>query len=284
MKIAVLTDNAAIIPQSKQKLNIKVLPLPLMIEGKTYYENNYEDRIHLELRLQKSKTLLTSGQVSLTTIHQVMDELRAEGYTDVICVHVDNSISGLGNNLQSFSLGEHQIKLHLFDSHSFGVAEGQLAQVAARLAQKNSSIEQILLDLKKLRTQLHTIVILKNLKHISKTGYVKNGVSPVKKTLFKPKTLMKFTSQGQLEVCNTYSRYSRLFREIRRRIMPAYQEQTGQLVISIMAVRTQRNDKIILHLTSGLRRIFPVAKVRIYELPYSIIAQTGTDSFVISWG
>ena len=127
-------------------------------------------------------------------------------------------------------------------------------------------------------------MILKNLRHISTTGYVRNGVFPIQKTIFRPQTLMSFNAQGQLEVQHAYLQQSKLSRTIRRMIMPAYQEMAGQLQITITAIRTRHNDQVISRLIKAINRTFPAAKIKLYEMNLSMIAHIGTDGIVISWG
>lgn len=285
MKTAVLTDSAAIIdPQIKHKLAIRTISLPLLLNGKQYYEKYDYDRQEIKKKLKEKKSFLTCGQVSVKMIDEVINNLISKGYTDVIWVYLDNNISGLGNNLKSYKQRNHRIKLHLIDSHSMGVAEGKLATLAAELVEQGEDWNAIQPILKDVRNSYQTVVILKNLRHISTTGYVKNGVLPFEKTIFRPKTLMRFNSDGQLEVRNTYTQQNKLSRAIRRMIMPAYQEMAGQLQVTITAIRTKKNDQIISRLIKGIKRTFPAAQIRLHEMNLSMIAHIGTDGIVISWG
>lgn len=284
MKTAIFTDSTAIIdPQVKRKLNIKTIPLPLLMNGKVYYEKYNHDRVKLHQKLLAEDGFLTPGQVSDDALHEIMDDLVTKGYTDVICVHLDNSISGLGDNLHSFNIKNSQLRLHLVDSYSFGIAEGSLAVLVGEWIEQGEHWKSIKNKILQARDAMQTLIVMKNLKHITTMGYVKNGLSPVEKAFFKAKTLMKFGDKGKLKVLNTYSQYSRLFRDIRWQIAPAYQEITGQLKISITAIRNRKNDQTIAKLVKILQRVFPVAKINLYEMPLSIIAYTGMNSIVVSW-
>lgn len=284
MKVAVLTDSAAIIDlQLKDKLKIKILPLPLLANGKAYYEKYYYDRKNLYEMLKQPKSFLTTGQVSTSAIQEMINRLVKNNYTDVICIHVANSISGLGDNLRSFAQKQNQIRMHIIDSYSFGTAEGNLAVLAAQLVNSGVSLNQIKLEVQSVRSQSQTLIIMKNLNHLATLGYVKNGLSMMGKALFKPKTLMNFGDNGRLQVINTYAQLNRLFRAIRWQIAPAYQEMTGELRIEITVVRTVQNDRFIGRLLSGLQRVFPVAKIQLHDMPLSMIGQIGKESIVISW-
>lgn len=285
MKTAILTDSAAIIaPQIKHKLAIKTLSLPLLLNGKRYYEKYDYDRQQVKAMLHEKNSFLMCGQVSVTAIDEFLNELIDKGYTDVIWVHLDNDISGLGNNLRSYQQRHDQINIHLVDSYSMGVAEGNLAVLAAKLVAQGKDWNAIEPILKEVRNSYRTVMILKNLRHISTTGYVRNGVFPIQKTIFRPQTLMSFNAQGQLEVQNAYMQHSKLSRKIRRMIMPAYQEMAGQLQITITAIRTRHNDQVISRLIKAINRTFPAAQIKLYEMNLSMIAHIGTDGIVISWG
>lgn len=285
MKIAVLTDSTSIIdPQIKRKLNIKVLPLPLLVNGKTYYEKYYHDYVELKNDLGKSQCFLSAGQVSVEALQEIVDDLIEKGYTDVICVHIDDSISGLGSNLRSFAIKQrNKINIHLVDSYSFGIIEGKLTQLVGEWVAAGEDWQTIKPKILQARNKMHTLVIMKNLKHISTTGYIKNGVSSVEKTLLNPKTLLCFGQDGCLEVTNTFSQYGRLFKEVQREIAPAYQEMAGDLKISIMMIQNKRNRQIISKLIILLKRVYPVAKIDMHEMPLSMIAHIGEQSIVVSW-
>lgn len=285
MKTAILTDSAAIIaPQIKHKLAIKTLSLPLLLNGKRYYEKYDYDRQQVKAMLREKNSFLMCGQVSVTAIDEFLNELIDKGYTDVIWVYLDNDISGLGNNLRSYQQRHDQINIHLVDSYSMGVAEGDLAVLAAKLVAQGKDWNAIEPILKEVRNSNRTVMILKNLRHILTTGYVKNEVFPIQKTIFRPQTLMRFNPQGQLEVQSAYLQHSKLSRKIRRMIMPAYQEMAGQLQITITAIRTRHNDQVISRLIKAINRTFPAAQIKLYEMNLSMIAHIGTDGIVISWG
>lgn len=284
MKTAILTDSAAIIdPQVKHKLAIHTISLPLLLDGKQYYEKYDDDRQQIEQRIQEKDCFLTFGQMSVNDIDQILCELCEHGYTDVIWIYLNNELNGLGDNLYSYQQRHSQIALHLFDSHAIGVAEGKLAIRAAELAAEGHSWNKIKPVLEATRNNMQTMMILKNLRHIKNTGYVKNQRVVLQKLFWKSRILMTFNMNGQLEMRNVYLQQNHLLREIRRLIMPEYQRMARQLQVTITAVQTG-DDPLIPWIIRMMKRTFPVAQVELYQMNLSMISQIGMDGIVISWG
>lgn len=284
MKTAVLTDSAAIIdPQVKHRLAIHTISLPLLLDGKQYYEKYDDDRQQIERRIHEKDCFLTFGQMSINEIDQILCDLQRHGYTDVIWIYLDNELSGLGNNLHSYQQRHSQIALHLFDSYSIGVAEGNLAIQAAELVTDGHSWSKIRPVLETVRNNTQTMMILKNLRHLKNTGYVKDQRAILQKLFWRSRTLMTFNTGGQLEMRNVYLQRNRLLREVRRLMMPAYQRMARQLQVTITAVQVN-DDPLISWIIRGIERTFPVAQVKLYPMNLSMISQIGTNGIVISWG
>ena len=80
-KVVILTDTTAYLPQNYvDELPIKVLPLTLYWDGKSYRDGIDMSPEEFYTRLDKSATLPTTSQVTVNTFQEKFKELLDEGY------------------------------------------------------------------------------------------------------------------------------------------------------------------------------------------------------------
>lgn len=146
-KVAVVTDsNSGITQAQARELGIRVLPMPFMIDGKTYYEELTLSRAEFYKKLADNADISTS-QPSPDSILELWDELL--GTYDEI-VHIPMS-SGLSGSCQTAVMlaQDYDGKVHVVNNQRISVTQRQSVLDAITLAQEGktgSEIKQILED------------------------------------------------------------------------------------------------------------------------------------------
>lgn len=277
MKIAILTDSAAMISSKvRSQPNIKVLQIPLSLDGETYYPNELPEVAGLETLREATLNTVTEEQIPLTTISAVTDELQQAGYTDILCIHIASSISGLGSNLSTFAKNCQQpLKIHLFDSHTLGPAEGALVKRALTLITHGLKIADILAELTKYRQKQHTLVIMENLKNLRRIGSISNNAHLFSNNMLHYKTLLHFSENGELEVLMKSSRT----KKIATAILNKFRSSASKPELAIMADNTMILEKYV----SCLKEIMPQLKLVTDLYSPSIFSFIGPQALIISW-
>lgn len=281
MKIAILTDSAAVIDkQLRQQANIKILQIPILLDKKTYTSSDLP--VVDELAALKEATLctVTEEQIPLSEINACVSTLATAGYTDVICIHIANSISGLGSNLKTFTENNRlPIKIHLFDSHSLGQAQGVLVKKAETLIKRGLDVSEVLEELSNCRQQLHTLLVMEDLKNLRRTGSISNSSHRYSNNMLPQKTILHFSRAGKLEVLSSSSRNKKIAQSIVEKIRKYTATDDFEKQLSIMADSTVLLEKY----SSYIQAKLPELTLTTDLCTPTIFTFTGPKATLISW-
>ncbi len=195
MKIAIVTDSTSYLPQEiVDKYHITVVPIEVVFNTKTYREDIDITTSEFYDLLQESPELPSTAQPSLGEMMNVYDKLAKEGYDTVISIHLASTISGFVNNLKSAAQTIDNINVVVYDSHITVRLMGYLAQEAARMAQENKSLDEIIDRLDSLRASIGESFVVDDLKNLVKGGRLSNA-SAVIGTVLNIKPLLEFDNQ-----------------------------------------------------------------------------------------
>lgn len=281
MKIAILTDSAAVIDeQLHQQANIKILQIPILLDNKTYKPSDLPAVDEVAALKEATLCTVTEEQIPLSDINACVSTLATAGYTDVICIHITNSISGLGSNLKTFTENNHlPIKLHLFDSHSLGQAQGVLVKKADTLIKRGLNVSEVLQELTNCRQQLHTLLIMEDLKNLRRTGSISNGSHHYNNSLLPQKTVLHFSRAGELEVLSSSSRNKKIAHSIVEKLHKYLPTDDFEKQLSIMADSTVLLEKY----SSYIHAKLPELTLTTDLCTPTIFTFTGPKATLISW-
>ena len=92
-KIAVVTDsNSGITPKEASGLGVYVIPMPFMIDRKTYYENIDLDQEQFYEKLEGDTDIITS-QPTPSSILELWDDLLKK-YDEIVHIPMSSGLSG----------------------------------------------------------------------------------------------------------------------------------------------------------------------------------------------
>ncbi|WP_417235076.1 DegV family protein [Arthrobacter sp.] len=133
-RIAVVTDTAAAIPHSWVEAHadrLRVLPMPVMIDGQIYTEGLDDVETALALALATGATVQTSRPAP-GVFQRAYESLAAAGYEHIVSLHLSKELSGTVDAAR-WAAGEVGIPVVVIDSRTVGLAQG-LAVMDAVLA------------------------------------------------------------------------------------------------------------------------------------------------------
>nr|WP_326183803.1 DegV family protein [uncultured Oscillibacter sp.] len=142
MRTAVVTDsNSGIFEAEAQRLGIYVLPMPVMIEGREYFEG--VDLFHNDFyqSLLEHKRVSTS-QPTPGNILTLWDKVLSDGYDELVYIPMS---SGLSNSCQTALMlaGDYEGKIHVVDNHRISVTQRSSVLDALTLAQAGYTASEI---------------------------------------------------------------------------------------------------------------------------------------------
>ncbi|MGN1481964.1 DegV family protein [Porcipelethomonas sp.] len=181
-KIKILTDSASDITRAdEKKLGIKVMSLPVAVDG-----NSYRERIDFSANefYQMMDNAKTVPAVSSLSVHEILDvykELYNEGWTDVIYVTVSSTGSDTYRNAlsaaQEFkgkvqSKDRLNMRIFVVDSKNYSGAYGYPVMQAALKAQKGATPDELLDFLHDCFENAEAHFLPLTLKYVRKSGLV----------------------------------------------------------------------------------------------------------------
>ncbi|NHM31660.1 DegV family protein [Neobacillus terrae] len=166
--IKIITDSSADLPKELlEKHDITVVPLTVTMEGKDYREGiDLRPKEFFE-KMFLSDDLPKTSQPSPASFSEVFSKFDSD--TELLCFTIS---SGLSGTYQSACLGGElsNARVTVWDTLAGSLAHGIQILLAAELAEKDHTMDEILAELKKFRERMNILVLLDTLENIVKGG------------------------------------------------------------------------------------------------------------------
>src|SRR5690554_6175425 len=175
-----------------------VIRSTLNLDGK-----EYEDYVDIQAKefyklIEENPNIdVSTSQTSTGKIASVYEELKEEGYTDVIVVVISSKLSG---TYQGAMLAKDMVKdinVYVVDSRSVSYGEAYLVLEAIRLIKEGKKKIEIIDYLEKIRDHIYIYVLVDTLKFLVKNGRL-SATSGFLGTLLKIKPLLNIQKDGSL--------------------------------------------------------------------------------------
>ena len=144
MKVAVMTDSTAYIPESiRKQLDIHMVPLSVVFGDQSYREEIDMTTEQFYDKMREAKELPKTSQPSIGAITETFQKLAKE-YDAVISIHLSSGISGTYSAVVSAGEMVEELEVYPYDSEISCMAQGFYVLEAARLAKENKTPEEII--------------------------------------------------------------------------------------------------------------------------------------------
>jgi DegV family protein with EDD domain len=163
-----VTDSSCDLPEDLvKKYNIHIVPLMVNIDGEFYQERVDITPQEFYNKMAASKELPRTSQPTPAAFLDVFTKLSKSG--PVLCITIS---SGLSGTYQSACLGKEMsgADITVFDSLGGSLGHGLQVLKAAKLAESGHSINEIINELEKYRSEMNIFVLLNTLDNIVKGG------------------------------------------------------------------------------------------------------------------
>ncbi|WP_105956028.1 DegV family protein [Apilactobacillus quenuiae] len=192
MKVAIVTDSTSYLSKEEQeKYNINVVPIPVIIDGKSYNEGVDISTEEFYDKLRNSESFPSTSQPPMGEMINTYNNLADKGYDAVISIHLASTISGFYNSLVSLAPTIENIKVIPYNSKLTVKLMGNLAIEAAKMAQNNQSIDEILSKMDEIRATINEVFVVDDLQNLVRGGRLSNA-SAFLGSLLKIKPLLTF--------------------------------------------------------------------------------------------
>lgn len=171
-KIAVVTDSTSDLTKKElEKLDITSIPLKVI-----YSDNQFHDRVDItpaEVYESFEKEIPTTSMPSPQEIMNVYNELKAEGYTHIISIHISSGLSATYSNCMMVADQIEGIEVEVIDSKMLSKGLGRLVLYADTLIKKEElSFKEIIKKVEAKKNNIEVFFVVETLKYLKKGGRI----------------------------------------------------------------------------------------------------------------
>jgi DegV family protein with EDD domain len=172
-KIAIVTDSTSDIPKDLiEKLKIKVVPLYVNFEDKSYLEDGLDlTSKQFYEKLKEVKKQPTTSQPTPQDFIKAYDELLKENEA-IISIHISQKMSGTFSSAEMARKELPGKDIEVIDSELVHMPLGILVMKAAEMALDGKSKEEILKTINDLKQKITILFIPNTLKYLIMTGRI----------------------------------------------------------------------------------------------------------------
>lgn len=280
-RIAVITDsNSGINFEDAKELGIKVLPMPFLIDGKTYFEEISLSQEEFFEKLENDVDISTS-QPSPESVMKIWDEALEEA-DEVVYIPMSSGLSSSCHTALMLA-DDYDGKVQVVDNQRISVTQRQSVLDAMELVKRGLTAVQIKEKLEKVKFESSIYIMLDTLKYLKKGGRITPAAAAVGSALrLKP----VLTIQG--EKLDAYA-IAKTKKQGVKKMLAAIEDDinkrfggTDHMENIHMEIAHTKNPEAAEDLKQQIIEKFGVTEVDLYPLSLSIACHIGPGSIAVA--
>ncbi|MBN8656407.1 MAG: DegV family protein [Anaerolineae bacterium] len=212
MTIGIVTDSTCDLPHNIIKeLGITVIPLFINIGDKGYLDGVNITRTEFYTNLPGYKTHPSTGTPGVDTFKAAYQALADKGCTEILSIHISESLSATVNIARSAAQEFKQIPITVRDGGQLSLGTGFQVERAARMAAEGSSMPDIINALDDVKSRTFVAARLDTLEFLRRSGRMNSFLAGIGSLLqIKPILTMKNGQPASERVRTTHKADARL--------------------------------------------------------------------------
>ena len=280
-RIAVITDsNSGINFEDAKELGIKVLPMPFLIDGKTYFEEISLSQEEFFEKLENDVDISTS-QPSPESVMKIWDEALEEA-DEVVYIPMSSGLSSSCHTALMLA-DDYDGKVQVVDNQRISVTQRRSVLDAMELAKRGLTAVQIKEKLEKVKFESSIYIMLDTLKYLKKGGRITPAAAAFGSALrLKP----VLTIQG--EKLDAYT-IAKTKKQGVKKMLTAIEDDinkrfggTDHMENIHMEIAHTKNPEAAEDLKQQIIEKFGVTEVDLYPLSLSIACHIGPGSIAVA--
>ena len=280
-RIAVITDsNSGINFEDAKELGIKVLPMPFLIDGKTYFEEISLSQEEFFEKLENDVDISTS-QPSPESVMKIWDEALEEA-DEVVYIPMSSGLSSSCHTALMLA-DDYDGKVQVVDNQRISVTQRQSVLDAMELAKRGLTAVQIKEKLEKVKFESSIYIMLDTLKYLKKGDRITQKTKAFGSALrLKP----VLTIQG--EKLDAYA-IAKTKKQGVKKMLAAIEDDinkrfggTDHMENIHMEIAHTKNPEAAEDLKQQIIEKFGVTEVDLYPLSLSIACHIGPGSIAVA--
>lgn len=282
MKIAVVTDsNSGITQKQGEEMGISVLPMPFMIDGKTYYEDITLTQEEFYERLKGDADISTS-QPAPEDVTKLWDGLLAE-YDQIVHIPMSSGLSGSCATAMMLAADEpYEGRVFVVDNQRVSVTQVQAVKDALMLIEQGADGAHIKKRLEETKSDSVIFITVDTLKYLKKGGRITPAAAALG-TLLRIKPVLVILG----EKLDAFAK-ARTMKQAKSIMMTAIQKELetrlhdAECRYTHLAIAHTQNEEAALELKKEVSERWPDADVFIAPLSLSVSCHIGPGSLALT--
>ena len=280
MKVAIMTDsNSGLSAVEQQPEGLFVMPMPVIIDGKEYYEEKSISQEDFYDALNGGGKVSTS-QPSPGDVMQHWDDILAQGYDQIVYIPMSSGLSQSCNTAKALA-EDYEGKVWVADNHRVSVTQRMSVLKAKEKADAGMSAEQIAAELEKEAYDSVIYLAVNTLEFLRKGGRVTAAAAAIGSVLkIKPVLIIEggkldafAKARGMKKAKNI------LFDSVRNDIEKRFGNDETKVQIGVAGSGLSKEEADELLATA--KQLFPNTEVFYNPLPFSVSVHTGPGAIGI---
>ncbi|AOM82870.1 DegV family protein [Salisediminibacterium beveridgei] len=275
-KVKIVTDSTSDLPSEEIKeLGVTVVPLTITIDGTSYKDGVDITSSEFASMLVNAKDIPQSSQPATGDFLSVYSDLSEQGF-DILSIHMSSGMSGTFQSAQT-AAGMSDANVTVIDSEFISVALGFQIREAAAMANKGSSVDEIVDRLQKVKTNTSLFLMVDTLDYLLKGGRIGRGRALVGSLLkIKPVASLDDGVYTPVTKVRTYSQLVKFFKE-------TYQKEAEGRVVKGIGIAHIEAVQLAQQVRDALAELSGFTDVSIIETTPIVSTHTGPGALALMY-
>ncbi len=280
-KVAVMTDsNSGITQEDAARLGVKVLPMPFLIDGETYFEDVNLTQGQFYGRLAQNVDISTS-QPSPDSVMEAWDALLQEA-DSIVYIPMSSGLSGSCQTAQLLAQ-DYGGKVQVADNQRISVTQAQSVYDAKELAMQGKTAGEIKEYLERVKFDSSIYIMLDTLKYLKKGGRITPAVAALGSALrLKPVLQIQGEKLDAFAVARTKKQgVSKMLSAMEKDVITRFGGMENTKKIHFAVAHTQ-NEEAALAFAEEIKGRFGVGEIAVAPLSLSVSCHIGPGALAIA--
>lgn len=278
-KVGIVMDSTGYLPRDiLEQYQIRVVSLNVNFAEETIPETELTIPVYLE-KAKHLPGLPTTSQPSVGTFLEAYNSLFAEGFEEIISMHLSAGISG---TIHAAEMAREMVsgpKIHIYDSESSALGLGLLAWAAAEwAAERDWSAAQIMDRLPRLKQQMELYFVVDTLENLRKGGRI-GGATALVGSLLQIKPILYFNRQAYIDVFDKVRSRGKAWQRVLEELNRALTSGKRYRVCIMHLDMPEEGNKLLQEMQERL----PEHEIRLVEAGAVIATHLGRGAFGLAF-
>ncbi|WP_288504121.1 DegV family protein [uncultured Leuconostoc sp.] len=283
-KIAIISDSASTIPTTlRNRYHIFQVNDPIIFGDAVYKETVDVQGLGELVKMMKDKKMIAStSQPAPGDWEEALNDAKAAGYDAALIIPISSGLSGAFQTAQAVAAGyDGMADVRVWDSKFAVMGSGMQAVMAADMAEKGRSMDDIWAALTTLRETFDVRFAVNDISHLQRTGRLSRGAALVGGLLnIKPILSMDVQGEGKIGAVGKARKMSGALKEIKT----ALDQYLTQVDYPVRAVVVDgNNQKLGDKWLKDLQNEYPMVTFERGEIGAYIGVHTGDGAMGVLW-